>query len=80
MKEFQLRDYQMDIYNKIRDEFKKGRKGVGVCLACRAGKTYVFGKIAQDANRKGNKVLILVLNHSFNGCFWLLKICSKEVS
>lgn len=60
MKEFQLRDYQMDIYNKIRDEFKKGRKGVGVCLACRAGKTYVFGKIAQDANRKGNKVLILV--------------------
>ena len=24
------------------------------------GKSYIFGKIAQDANKKGNKVLILI--------------------
>ena len=60
MKEFQLRDYQMDVYNKIKDDFKKGRKGVGACLSCRSGKSFIFGKIAQDANKKGNRVLVLI--------------------
>lgn len=58
--EIELRDYQIDVYNKIKNEFKKGHQGVGACLACRSGKSYIFGKIAQDANRKGNNVLILV--------------------
>lgn len=44
MKEIQLRDYQMEVYNKIKDEFRKGRQGVGACLACRAGKSYIFRK------------------------------------
>lgn len=58
--DFCLRDYQLNVYNKIKDEFRKGRKGVGVCLACRAGKSYIFAKIAKDANKKGNKVLVLI--------------------
>lgn len=44
MSEIQLRDYQMEVYNKIKDEFRKGRQGVGACLACRAGKSYIFRK------------------------------------
>lgn len=60
MNELQLRDYQIDIYNKIKNEFRKGRKGVGACLACRSGKSFIFTKIAQDANKKGNKVLVLI--------------------
>ena len=35
MNEFQLRDYQMDIYNKIREAFKGGSKGVVAILPCR---------------------------------------------
>lgn len=60
MSEIQLRDYQLDIYNKIKEEFRKGKNGVGACLACRAGKSYIFAKIAQDANKKGNNVLVLI--------------------
>lgn len=60
MKEIQLRDYQMEVYNKIKNEFRKGRKGVGACLACRSGKSFIFAKIAQDANKKGNRVLVLI--------------------
>lgn len=60
MIEIQLRDYQLDVYNKIKDEFREGKKGVGACLACRAGKSYIFAKIAQDANKKGNRVLVLI--------------------
>lgn len=60
MSEIQLRDYQIDIYNKIKNEFRKGRKGVGACLACRSGKSFIFTRIAQDANKKGNKVLVLI--------------------
>ena len=60
MSEILLRDYQIDIYNKIKNEFRKGRKGVGACLACRSGKSFIFTKIAQDANKKGNKVLVLI--------------------
>ena len=36
MKQILLRDYQLDVYNKIKNEFRKGRQGVGACLACRS--------------------------------------------
>lgn len=32
----ELRDYQEDIYNKIRKEFAKGAKGVAAVLPCRS--------------------------------------------
>lgn len=32
----ELRDYQMDIYNKIRKSFSEGAKGVVAVLPCRS--------------------------------------------
>lgn len=34
--EIKLRDYQEDLYNKIRNEFAKGHKGVCCELPCRS--------------------------------------------
>lgn len=62
--EIKLYDYQEDLYNKIKDEFRKGHKGVCAVLPCRSGKSYVFAKISQDALKKGSKVLILAHRNS----------------
>ena len=59
MNEFQLRDYQINIYNKIKNAFREGSKGIVAVLPCRSGKSYVMKKISMDANKKGNHVLIL---------------------
>ena len=55
----ELRDYQIDMYNKIKNAFKKKSKGVVAVLPCRSGKSYIMKQIALDANKKGNRVLIL---------------------
>ena len=34
--EIELRDYQMDIYNKIRKAFSEGANGVAAVLPCRS--------------------------------------------
>ena len=60
----ELRDYQQDLYNKIRLAFKDGAKGVLGVLPCRAGKSYIMAKIANDANKKNNHVLILAHRNS----------------
>lgn len=62
--EINLRDYQKNVYDKIKMEFKKGSKGVCCVLPCRSGKSYVFAKITQDACAKGSNVLILAHRHS----------------
>lgn len=59
-----LRDYQLDIYNKIKKAFKNGSKGVIGVLPCRAGKSYIMKQISIDANKKGNTVLILAHRNS----------------
>lgn len=59
-----LRDYQQDIYDKIRIEFRKGHKGVCAVLPCRSGKSYLFAKISEDACKKKSHVLILAHRHS----------------
>jgi superfamily II DNA or RNA helicase len=53
-----LRDYQQDIYDKVRLEL---RTHTGVCavLPCRSGKSYIMKEIVDSACDKGNKVLIL---------------------
>lgn len=53
-----LRDYQLDIYNRIRRELLS-HQGVCAVLPCRAGKTYIMEEICQSAHKKGNSVLIL---------------------
>lgn len=59
-----LRDYQQELYNNIRLAFKNKANGVCAVLPCRAGKSYIMAKIAQDANNKGNHVLILAHRNS----------------
>lgn len=53
-----LRDYQLDIYLKIREELCK-HNGVCAVLPCRSGKSYIMKEIVEKACLKGSKVLIL---------------------
>lgn len=53
-----LRDYQQDMYDKIREALKT-HQGVCGVLPCRAGKTYIMDEICENAHKKGNNVLIL---------------------
>ena len=53
----ELRDYQLELYNKTRLAFKAGHKRVLVVAPCGAGKSYIFSAMAQ--NTKGS-VLVLV--------------------
>lgn len=59
-----LRDYQEDIYNKIRKAFKDGYKNPLAVLPCRSGKSFIMKAITQSANQKGNNVLILAHRNS----------------
>lgn len=54
----ELRDYQQDMYDKIRNELKT-HQGVCGVLPCRAGKSWIMKKIVENACLKGSKVLIL---------------------
>ena len=53
-----LRDYQQDMYDRIREELKT-HKGVCGILPCRAGKTYIMDEICESAHKRGKNVLIL---------------------
>lgn len=56
----QLRDYQIDIINKCRDEFRLGYKRLLVTLPCGAGKTVCFSYMAHEHVKRGGKVWFLV--------------------
>lgn len=53
-----LRDYQQDIYNKIRTALTHHLNPCAV-LPCRAGKTYIMEEICENAHKKGSRVLVL---------------------
>ena len=53
-----LRDYQLNIYNEIRNALKHRQNPCAV-LPCRSGKSYIMKEIVEKACLKGNKVLIL---------------------
>ena len=53
-----LRDYQIDMLNRIRRSLRR-HDGVCAVLPCRSGKSYIMKEIAELACAKGNKVLIL---------------------
>ena len=55
-----LRPYQVDAIAKIREVYASGTRAVLYALATGAGKTVTFAHIAQEAAKRGNKVLILV--------------------
>ena len=60
----ELRDYQQDIYDKIKKAFRDGYKNPLAVLPCRSGKSYIMKAITQAANAKGNHVLILAHRNS----------------
>lgn len=53
-----LRDYQQDMYNRIRKSLLT-HKGTCAVLPCRSGKSYIMKEITESACKKGSKVLIL---------------------
>lgn len=53
-----LRDYQQEIYDRIREELRH-HQGVCAVLPCRSGKSYIMREIVESAVRKGSNVLIL---------------------
>lgn len=55
-----LRDYQQDLYDKVKNAFRNGAKGVCCVLPCRAGKSYIMAAIAQSGSKKGT---VLILAH-----------------
>ena len=56
----QLRPYQQQLINDIRLQYQLGHKSVLAVLPTGAGKTVCFSHIAEQASRKGNRVLIAV--------------------
>lgn len=55
-----LRDYQRDLYNKVRAEFVAGHKRVLAVAPCGSGKSYIFAAMAEQAR---GEVLILTHRH-----------------
>jgi len=55
-----LRSYQQQLINDIRLQYQLGRKSVLAVLPTGGGKTVCFSYIAEQASRKGNRVLVLV--------------------
>ena len=53
-----LRDYQLDIYNKIRNCLSHKLNPCAV-LPCRSGKSYIMEEICEKAHKKGSSVLVL---------------------
>ena len=53
-----LRDYQLDIYNRIRIALARKQNPCAV-LPCRSGKSYIIKEICDNAIKKGTHVLVL---------------------
>lgn len=62
--EIKLRDYQQYVYDKIKEEFRNGVKGVCAVLPCRSGKSYIMAAITDSGCKKGSHVLILAHRNS----------------
>ena len=58
--ELQLRDYQTETAELARQAFRAKNRSILIVLPCGAGKTVLFAYIAQQAQKKGKKVLFLV--------------------
>ena len=56
----ELRKYQTELINNIRNELRNNKKSVCAVLGCGGGKTVIEGMIAQSATKKNNRVLFVV--------------------
>jgi DNA repair protein RadD len=58
-----LRPYQQQLITDIRLQYQLGHKSVLAVLPTGGGKTVCFSYIAEQAAKKGNRVLVLVHRH-----------------
>lgn len=58
-----LRDYQTNLINSVRSEFKSGYKRVLACLPCGAGKTICFAYMASEHISRNNNNYVWFLVH-----------------
>lgn len=56
----QLRDYQQDLIDKIRQSYIDGARAPCIVLGCGGGKTVLFAHMAEQSQEKGNTVWFLV--------------------
>lgn len=57
---YQLRDYQQELFNNIRQSMISGNKSIVVQSPPRSGKTVVMSEIARSATQKGNTIIFCV--------------------
>lgn len=56
----ELRPYQQNAIDMVRDEIRKGNRRVLICLPTGSGKSFCMSAIAEGCVKKGNSVLALV--------------------
>ena len=56
----ELREYQTELINNIRNELRGGKKTICAVLGCGGGKSVIQGMIAQSAAQKKNEALFMV--------------------
>lgn len=56
----ELRPYQTELIQNIREEIKKGHRAVVAVLGCGGGKSVIQAMIAKSATDRGNRVLFIV--------------------
>ena len=55
-----LYDYQLDLYNKAIESFRKGNRRVLISAPCGAGKSYLFAYMCEQTIKNNKSVLVLV--------------------
>jgi DNA repair protein RadD len=55
----ELRPYQVDLVNRLRQSYRAGHRAPLLQLATGAGKTVVFCEVARGAHARGNRVLVV---------------------
>ena len=60
MSKIQLRPYQLDLINAVRNEFLHGHKRVVAVAPCGAGKTYTTGWMIREALERGKRSIFFV--------------------
>lgn len=60
VKAIQLREYQAELIENIKNELRRGKRSICAVLGCGGGKSVIAGMICKSANDKGNRVLFLV--------------------
>lgn len=56
----ELREYQKELLDKIRDEIKNNKHSIACVIGCGGGKSYILAELIRSATSRGNNVLFLV--------------------